>query len=56
MTDKNNGEYPPDLKAATRAEYVTMVRMMTKEKKGPGCPLMGSVIILIIVLTLMVVL
>lgn len=37
-----NGEYPPELKTATRAEYVTLVRQARKdqEPKKPGCPLL----------------
>lgn len=40
VSDKD--EYPPDLKAATRAEYVNMIRQYKKdqEPKKPGCPLM----------------
>ena len=33
------GEYPRDLSAASKAEYVTMVRMLNKDKQKKGCPL-----------------
>lgn len=33
-------EYPADLKTATRAEYVTMIRTYNKDHKGPGCPML----------------
>lgn len=39
-------DYPPELRSATRAEFTTLVR--TSRKKGPGCPLFGSMFILVI--------
>lgn len=43
---KQKADYPRDLKSATRAEFTTNVRMANK--KGPGCPLFASVILLVI--------
>ena len=39
---KQKADYPPDLKSATRAEFVNSVRTI---KKGPGCPLFASTLI-----------
>jgi len=37
MSNSNgNDEWPRDLKTATRAEYVTMVKTMTKDQKPGG--------------------
>lgn len=35
---RGDGDYPPPLKTATKAEYVTRARQMKKDKK-PGCRL-----------------
>lgn len=45
---KEPANYPRDLKSATRAEFTTNVRMMSK--KGPGCPLFASIFLLIAIL------
>lgn len=47
---KQSVDYPRDLKSATRAEFTTNVRM--SKKKGPGCPLFASMIVLIISLAI----
>jgi hypothetical protein len=39
-------DYPKELWTARRAEYTTMVR--TNKPKGPGCPLMGGALIVIL--------
>jgi|WetSurMetagenome_2_1015567.scaffolds.fasta_scaffold46014_5 hypothetical protein len=39
--DKTN--YPPELRSATRAEFTTLIRT---SKPKPGCPLMGSMMLL----------
>lgn len=44
--DNQRDNYPPELKSATRAEFKTLVR--TTKKKGPGCPIFGSIFILVI--------
>jgi hypothetical protein len=47
MPSRNeDNSYPKDLKQATRAEYVTMVRQANKDKKKSGCPLALIVLVL----------
>lgn len=46
MTSQNKkGEYPRDLYTATRAEYVTRIRMMNKR---PGCPLHAMTVLIVL--------
>ena len=46
--DRGGDEYPRDLYTATKAEYLTRARVMKRDRKKPGCPLMGGTMILLI--------